>query len=138
MYNITIEVEASYAGYDDIFSVTPDEKFVSINHEPEGFMNTETKSQTKELSISEYQPIADVFDDINFYTVLEESNDIKGYDGWTLNCTISKGMTKLTVSLWCPDENSSKPETTKLLKACKKVFDLFGFELFDDEEIEEE
>lgn len=34
-------------------------------------------------------------------------------------------MTEVTVSLWCPDENPSKTETTKLLKACDKVCNLF-------------
>ena len=48
------------------------------------------------------------------------------------------GMTKLSVSLWNPEEDSSKKETTKLLHACNKIFNLFGINLFDDEEIDEE
>ena len=137
MYNIKIERDVSYAGYDDIITINPDKKFVSITYEPEGFMNTEEKSQMKELSFADYQPIAEAFEKINFYTVLEESDIIKGYDGWTLNCIVSKGMTNLSVSLWCPNEDPSKPETTKLLRACIKVFDLFGIVLFEDEETEE-
>ena len=125
MYKITLEKDSSYAGYDDIFSITPEEGFVSITHDAEGFMNNDEESKTIELSPKEYQPIADAFDNINFYTVLEESNILMGYDGWVLKCTISKGMTNLTVSLWCPEEDSSKPETTKLLQACNMVFDLF-------------
>ena len=125
MYNITLEKDSSFAGYDDIFTITPEEGFVSITHDAEGFMNNDEKSKTIELSPKEYQPIADAFDNINFYTVLEESDILMGYDGWVLKCTISKGMTNLTVSLWCPDEDSSKPETTKLIRACNKVFDLF-------------
>lgn len=137
MYNITIERDVSYAGYDDFITISPEEKSVLITHEPEGFMNLESESKTIELSPADFKPIADTFENINFYTILEESNILKGYDGWTLNCTFSKGMTKLTVSLWCPDEDPSKPETTKLLKACIKIFDLFGIDLFEDEETEE-
>ena len=132
MYNITLEKDSSYAGYDDIFTISTEESFVSITHDAEGFMNVDTKSKTIELSPKEYQPIAEAFENINFYTVLEESDILKGYDGWILKCTISKGMTELTISLWCPEEDASKPETTKLLKACDRIFDLFPRE--DDAE----
>lgn len=128
MYNITLEKDSSYAGYDDFYTASLEDSFVSITHEAEGFMNIDTKSQTIELSLEDFKPIAAAFDNINFYTVLEESNILKGCDGWILKCTISKGMTKLTVSLWCPEEDSSKPETTKLLKACDMIFNLFQLE----------
>ncbi len=125
MYKITIERDSSYAGLNDTFTVEPGETLVSITHETKGFMNKDEEQKTKNISLKKYTPINDVFENINFSKILEENDILIGYDGWILKCTVSNGMTEVTVSLWCPEKNPSKPETTKLLKACDKLFNLF-------------
>ena len=125
MYKIKIERDSRYAGYYDTFTVEPDETSVLITHEAEGFMNKDVKPKTITMLLKDYTPINNVFENINFSKILEESDILNGYDGWILKCTVSNGMTEVTVSLWCPEEDPSKPETTKLLKACNKVCDLF-------------
>ncbi len=125
MYKITIVKDSSYAGYLDTFTVEQNGPAVFITHEAEGFMNSDKEPHTRELTLQESQNISKSFENINFYKILEESDILMGYDGWILKCTVSNGMTEVTVSLWCPDEDPSKPETTKLLKACDKVCDLF-------------
>ena len=126
MYTITIERDSSYAGYYDTFTVEPAESSVTITHEAEGFMNKDVEPKTITMSLKEYTPIQEFFENINFYKILKECDILNGYDGWILKCTVSNGMTKVSVSLWCPEEDSSKPETTKLLKACNKVCALFS------------
>ena len=125
MYKITIERDSSYAGYYDTFTVEPSESSVSITHEAEGFMNKDVEPKTMTMSFKEYNPINEIFENINFSKILEESNVLMGYDGWILKCTISNGMTNVSVSLWCPEEDPAKPEITKLLKACDKLCNLF-------------
>lgn len=125
MYKITIEIDSSYVGYYDTFTVEPDESTVSITHEAKGFRNKDVKPKTITMSLKEYAPINEIFNDVKFSKILEESDILRGYDGWVLKCTVSNGMTNILVSLWCPEEDPAKPETTKLLKACNKVCDLF-------------
>lgn len=130
MYNITIEKEVSYIGRTDVFTVEQGDKSIPITHEVSGFMHKKVKPETKKLSYTEYRPIADAFDNIDFQKVFKESGDLVGYDGWTLKVTLSNVMSGITVSLWCPSESPETPETTKLLIACNKVCDLFP-EVFD-------
>ena len=127
MYKITIVKDSSYAGYLDTYTVEQNGPSVLLTHEAEGFMNLDKEPHTRELSLQESQTISKSFENINFYKILEESDILMGYDGWILKCTVSNGMTEVTVSLWCPDEDPSKPETTKLLKACEKLFTIFNY-----------
>ena len=129
MYKITIENDSSYAGHYDTFTIEQEESSVSITHAAEGFMNMDVESKTIKLPLAEYGPIADVFENLDFPKILAESDVLMGYDGWILKCTISNGMTGVSVSLWCPSEDPSKTETTRLLQACEKVCALFGEDL---------
>ena len=86
---------------------------------------TRKKAEIKKLSHTEFRPIYDAFDVLDFTNIYKESGDLVGYDGWTLKCTISNIMSEISVKLWCPSESPEKPETTKLLQACEKVFSLF-------------
>ena len=129
MYKITIEKDSSYAGHYDTFTIEPEEKSVSITHATEGFMDKDVDSKTIKLPLADYCPLVDVFENLDFPKILAESDVLMGYDGWILKCTISNGMTGVSVSLWCPSEDPSKPETTRLLQACEKVCALFGEEL---------
>ena len=129
MYKITIEKDSSYAEHYDTFTIEQEEKSVSITHAAEGFMDKDVDSKTIKLPLADYSPIADVFENLDFPKILAESDVLMGYDGWILKCTISNGMTVVSVSLWCPSEDPSKPETTRLLQACEKVCALFGEDL---------
>lgn len=125
MYKIKIVKDSSCAGYLDTFTVEQNGLSVLLTHEAEGFMNLEKEPHIRELSLQDPQTISKSFENINFYKILEESDILMGDDGWILKCTVSNGMTEVTVSLWCPDKDPTKPETTKLLKACDKVCNLF-------------
>lgn len=125
MYKIKIVKDSSCAGYLDTFTVEQNGLSVLLTHEAEGFMNLEKEPHIRELSLQKPQTISKSFENINFYKILEESDILMGYDGWILKCTVSNGMTEVTVSLWCSDKDPTKPETTKLLKACDKVCNLF-------------
>lgn len=134
MYKISIVKDSSYAGYLDTNTVEQNGTSVFITHEAEGFKNLDTEPHKRELTLQESQTISKSFENINFYKILKESDILVGYDGWILKCTVSNGMTGVTVSLWCPNEEPSKTETTKLLKACDKVCNLFPKKLLEDAE----
>ena len=126
MFNsITIEKEVSYMGRKDIYIIEQGDKSIPITHKVGGFMHKKVKSEIKKLSHTDFRPIFDAFNDLDFTKAWKESGDIVGYDGWTLKCTISNVSSEISVQLWCPSESPENPETTKLLKACEKVFDLF-------------
>ena len=126
MFNsITIEKEVSYMGRKDIYIIEQGDKSIPITHKVGGLMHKKEKAETKKLTHTDFRPIFDAFNDLDFTKAWKESGDIVGYDGWTLKCTISNVSSEISVQLWCPSESPENPETTKLLKACEKVFDLF-------------
>lgn len=129
MYNITIEKEVSYVGRTDTFTVGPADNSIPITHEVGGFMHKKVKPETKKLSHTEYKPINEAFENIDFQKVFNESGDLIGYDGWTLKVTLSNVMSGISVSLWCPSESPETPETSKLLQACEMICSLFNEEL---------
>lgn len=129
MYKIKITKDSCYTGHIDTYTVEQEEDSVIITHSGEGFSNYDLPSDIVKISLKEFKSIGDVFENINFDTILKESDVLNGYDGWILECTISNGMTKASVSLWCPEVDPVKPETTKLLKACEKICALVGDEL---------
>ena len=126
MFNsITIEKDVSYMGRKDIYIIEQGNKSIPITHKVGGFMHKKAKSEIKKLSHTDFRPIFDAFNDLDFTKAWKESGDIVGYDGWTLKCTISNVSSEISVQLWCPAESPENPETTKLLQACEKVFSLF-------------
>ena len=129
MFNsITIEKEVSYMGRIDIYTIKYDDKSIPITHKVSGFMHKKVKPETKKLSHTDFSPIYDAFNHLDFTKAWKESGDFAGCDGWTLKCTISNEVSEISeiaVKLWCPEKDHSKPETTKLLEACEKVFSLF-------------
>lgn len=131
MYKIIIEQDASYAGFFDTYTFEPNVKSVSITHESKGLLNFKEEPQTRELSLKESQSISGAFENFNFNKILEESYLRIGHNGWYLRCYVSKGVTTVCISLWSPVEDPSKPETTKLIKACNKIIDLFPKEKED-------
>ena len=129
MFNtITIERDVSYIGRKDTFTITNDDKSIPITHEVGGFMHKKVKPESKKLSHTEFRPILDAFNELDFTKVFQESGDLVGCDGWTLRCTISNVMSEISVQVWCPSESPEVPATTKLLQACNMVFDLFELE----------
>ena len=123
--SITIERDVSYIGRKDTFTIEQGDKSISITYEVGGFMHKKVKPITKKLSHTEFRPIYDAFNALDFTKVYQESGDLVGCDGWTLRCTISNVMSEISVQVWCPSESPEVPETTKLLKACNMVIDLF-------------
>ena len=129
MFNkITIERDVSYIGRNDTFIISQGDKSIPITHEVGGFMHKKVKPESKKLSHTEFRPIFDAFNVLDFTKVFQESGDLVGCDGWTLRCTISNVMSEISVQVWCPSESPEVPATTKLLQACNMVFDLFEIE----------
>ena len=126
MFNsITIEKKVSYIGRRDIYTIKQGDKSIPITHKVGGFMHKKEKAETKKLTHTDFRPIFDAFNDLDFTKAWKESGDIVGFDGWTLKCTISNVSTEISVQLWCPSDSPETPETTKILQACEKVFSLF-------------
>ena len=126
MFNsITNEKEVSYMGRTDIYTIEQGDKSIPISHEVGGFMHKKVKPETKKLSHTDFRPIFEAFNDLDFTKAWKEAGDAVGLDGWTLKCTISNVSTEISVKLWCPSDSAETQETAKLLKACNKVFDLF-------------
>ena len=125
MLTITIKKEVSYMGRIDIYTIKYDDKSIPITHKVSGFMHKKVKPETKKLSHTDFSPIYDAFNHLDFTKAWKESGDFAGCDGWTLKCTISNVSSEISVQLWCPEKDHSKPETTKLVEACEKVFSLF-------------
>ena len=88
-------------------------------------MHKKEKAETKKLTHTDFRPIFDAFNELDFTKAWKESGDIVGMDGWTLKCTISNVSSEISVQLWCPSDSPETPETTKILQACEKVFSLF-------------
>ena len=129
MFNsITIEKEVSYMGRTDTYIIYQGNKSIPITHKVGGFMHKKAKSEIKKLSHTDFRPIFDAFNDLDFTKAWKESGDIVGYDGWTLKCTISNVSSETSVKLWCPSDSAETPETAKLIKACNMIFDLFESE----------
>ncbi len=126
MFNsITIKKEVSYIGRTDIYTIEQGDKSIPITHKVGGFMHKKVKPETKKLSHTDFRPIFDAFNDLDFTKVWKESGDLGGFDGWTLECTIYHVSTEISIRLWCPEKDQSKPETTKLIEVCEKVSSLF-------------
>ena len=123
--SITIERDVSYIGRKDTFTIEQGDKSIPITYEVGGFMHKKVKPVTKKLTHTEFRPIYDAFNALDFTKVYQESGDLVGCDGWTLRCTISNVMSEISVQVWCPSESPEAPATTKLLQACNMVFDLF-------------
>ena len=105
----------------EIFKVERGDDSSLVTHEFEDFYKT--KPVKKKIPVAEYQKIAALFEALDFLKIFKEGND--GLDGWTLQCTLQNGISAASVTIWCPEKDQSKPETTKLLEACEKVFSLF-------------
>ena len=123
--SIIIEKEVSYMGRKDIYTIEQDDKSIPITHKVCGFMHKKVKTETKKLSHTDFQPIFDAFNNLDFTKAWQESGNLVGFDGWTLKCKIYHVATEISIRLWCPSKDGSIPETTKLLEACEKVFSLF-------------
>ena len=90
MFNsITIEKEVSYMGRKDIYTIEQGDKSISIKHKVGGFMHKKEKAETKKLTHTDFRPIFDAFNELDFTNAWKESGDIVGFDGWILKCTIS-------------------------------------------------
>ena len=126
--SITIERDVSYIGRKDTFTIEQGDKSIPITHEVGGFMQKKVKTETKNLSHTEFRTIFDAFNALDFTKIYQESGDLVGCDGWTLRCTISNVMSEISVQVWCPSESPENPETNKLLQACDKVYNLFKTE----------
>lgn len=124
MNTIIIEADVGYLWKKEIYTVEGGDRSSAVTYETEGF-GKRKKPVTKKIPVSDYQKIADAFSDLDFSEICKESSDLMGCDGWTLKCTFRKGMTVLSIVLWCPSKDKSIPETTKLLEACDLVTGMF-------------
>lgn len=133
MYNITIEKEIGIITRFDFYRIIIEDKTVSITFKKDGYFYRFVKPYTIKMSLDEYLPIGDLFENIDFSEVFrecKECREIEKNDEWILKCSFSRNDTNHSVKLLCPSEDPSTPETTKLLQACNKVCALFEEELY--------
>lgn len=126
MNTITIEVEDCF-GKKEIFTVSSNYKSASIQHHYDDIQDIK-KLDEKEITQADYDKILKAFTNVNFHTVFNENPDLLGCDGWTLICSIHNGTSKLSIEVWCPEKDSSKPETTKLIEACELICPILELE----------
>ncbi len=121
MFTVIVEKEdgfrnkETYTLYSDI---------CSISYETEGF-NKKSKLLNKSISQTDAKKINDAFSALDFSKIFKETDDLLGCDGWTLTCTLEFRMNQVSVDVWCPNDSSKKPETTKLVKACELLESVF-------------
>lgn len=96
----------------------------SISYETEGF-NKKSKLLNKSISQTDAKKINEAFSALDFSKIFKETDDLLGCDGWTLTCTLEFRMNQVSVDIWCPNNSSKKPETTKLVKACELLESVF-------------
>ncbi len=93
------------------------------------------KAIKKKIPLEEYQKIIDEFYVLDFNKIFKENPDNIGLDGWEFKCSLVDGWNEISVSLWSPSKDDSKPETAKLLESCRNVFERFKDRWFDGYEI---
>ncbi len=120
MFTITIEIYENWKPK-NIYTLERGEKSASITHEIDEGFEEKTKPITKKIPLTDSQKIFEAFAALDFSKIFQESGDLVGCDGWTLRCTLRNITNELEVEIWCPEEDESKPETTKLVKTCEKV-----------------
>lgn len=133
MYNISIVREKGIIKRFDLYRIIIEDKTVSLTFKIDGYFYQQVKPYTIEMSLDEYFPIGDLFENIDFSKVskeCKECKDIENNDEWILECSISNKDTNHSIKLWCPSEDPSTPETTKLLQACNKICSLFDEDLY--------
>lgn len=127
MNTITIKIQDCYAK-SEVFTVS--EFSHSIQHYYDSIKKIK-KLDEKSITKDGYDKIFNAFMNVNFNEVFNENPDLIGFDGWTLICSIENGTVEICASVWCPEKDSSKPETSKLIEACElvcPVLELSGME----------
>ena len=122
MLELTIEKDTSFEGTETI-TIIQGNGTADFVYEVVGFKYNQ-KPVTKKTSCSESRLIFEAFEALNFTEIFKESGVFFGCDGWTLKCTLRICSNILSVSLWCPAKDTSKPETKKLLEACEMVYNI--------------
>lgn len=124
MFTVIVEKAASFNSK-EIFTLERGDKSASVTHEVVADFEEKAKTATKKFSLTDSKKIFNAFAALDFSKIFKESGELIGCDGWTLRCTLRNGTNELAVELWCPCEDVSKPETTKLIKACELVESFF-------------
>lgn len=130
MIDIIIDIQ-DYFGNKQIYTVSAEGQSGIIIHEKGNFKDTDEVDR-KKISKDDFDKITNAFFSINFTQIFKEYSNLIGLDGWILTCTIQNGTSKISAQIWCPNKDSSMPETTKLLEACElvcPVMDLVNMEL---------
>ena len=122
MFTVIIEKED---GFKNKETYTLDSDRCSLSYEVEGF-NKKSKPVNKSISQTDAKKINEAFSALDFSKIFKETDDLLGCDGWTLTCTLEYRMNQVSVNVWCPNNSTTKPETTKLVKACELLESVFG------------
>lgn len=128
MYTITIKIEGSY-GKADIFTVSERAHSAIIQHHYDSIKKIK-KLDERSITKDEFNIIFKAFMNVNFNELFKENPDLIAADGWTLICSISNGSAEISISVWYPEKDLSKPETKKLIEACKLVCPVLEIEKY--------
>lgn len=126
MNTITVTIQGCY-GKSEIFTVSETAHSASIQHHYDNIKKTK-KLDERSITKDEFNKIFNAFMEVNFNEFFNENPDLIGCDGWTLILSIHNGSAEIKASIWCPEKDSSKPETTKLIEACELVCPVFDIE----------
>ncbi len=121
MFTVIVEKED---GFKNKETYTLDSDRCSISYEAEGF-NKKSKPVDKSISQTDAKKINEAFSALDFSKIFKETDDLLGMDGWTLTCTLEYRMNQISIDVWCPNNSSTKHETTKLVKACELLESFF-------------
>ena len=127
MFTVIIEKEDGFRNK-ETYTLDPDRCLIS--YEAEGF-NKKSKPVNKSISQTDAKKINEAFSALDFSKIFKETDDLLGCDGWTLTCTLEYRMNQVSVNVWCPNNSSTKPETSKLLQACKLFLNIFDQSTLD-------
>ena len=125
MYNIKIEKLSTENDRIDTFETVEINGTVKIDHKFEFISNDKKDYERKRLSLTEFHPIAEAFENLDYTKIIKESNKLTGCEGWYVICTISKYPLSFSIGLYSHPDASKAPETTKFYEACNMIFELF-------------
>ena len=123
MFTLIFEKTDSYENK-KIYTLEPDGSSSILASKSEDF-NKKGKYVRKNISLAVTKKINDAFSALDFSKIFKETDDLIGNDGWTITCTLEFRMNQVSIDVWCPKGGSSKPETTKLVKACELFESIF-------------
>ena len=125
MYNIKLEKLSTKDDRIDTFETVEINGTVKIDHEFTFISNDKKDYERKRLSLTEFHPIAEAFENLDYTRIIKENDKLIGCEGWYVTCAISKYPLSFSINLYSHPDATKTPETAKFYEACNMIFELF-------------